>query len=403
MVKIRVEEEGRIRFPEGYEERWGLDEGREFIVEPTEDGFALRQARPDARRAYVEVTARCNLNCAICVRQVWRDHPGDMSWETFTAIVEQLRSFLDPSGLSPSGRSLRQVTFGGFGEPLIHPHIVEMIRRTGELGVETTITTNGLLLDRAMAEQLLEAHLGTVVVSLDTIHIQAYREARLEQGLDQVLENVRTLRALAAERRLLVPRIGLEFVATKSNREELTKLPGLASALGASFVLVSNLLPHRPEMMEELLYDSDQPLPIPIGWHAPRADWLLWGIVKLPRMKWGAQRRCRFIEDHSLVIGWDGSVVPCYALMHSYPYFIYGEPKEVSRYVLGNAMERPLVEIWTSEEYVRFRAKVREFRFPSCVDCGLTGCDYRAANEDCWGDVPSCADCLWAQDIVRCP
>ncbi len=393
MVKVTVGKEGCVRLPESYRERYGLDKWSGFIVEPTEDGFALRQARPDAHRAYIEVTAYCNLNCATCVRQVWLDESGSMSWDTFTAIIEQLEAFPD----------LRQITFGGFGEPLMHPHIVEMVRRAGELGVKTTITTNGLLLDRAMTGQLLEAHLDTVVISLDTIHAQAYRKASLEQGLDRVLDNVRAFRALAAERGLLVPRIGLEFVATKSALEELATLPGLARELGASFVLVSNLLPHRPEMIEELLYDSDQPLPISIGWHIPRADWLLWGIIKLPRMKWGALRRCRFIEGHSFAIGWDGSVSPCYALMHSYTCYIYGEPKEMSRYILGNVVKMPLVEIWTSEEYVRFRAKVREFRFPSCVDCGLIGCSYRQANNDCWGNVPSCADCLWAQDIVRCP
>lgn len=393
MGKIRVKKEGCIELPEGYRERYGFGEGSEWIVERMGDGLALRQVKTDVRQVYIEVTARCNLDCAICVRQVWRDQPGEMSWETFTTTIEQLKAF----------PHLRQITFGGFGEPLTHPRIVEMVRLAKELGVETTIATNGLLLDQTMAEQLLEAHLDAIVVSLDTIHIQAYREARLERGLDQVLENVKALWALAAERRLLVPRIGLEFVATKSNQEELAGLPGLASALGASFALVSNLLPHLPEMMEELLYDSDQPLPISIGWHNPRADWLLWGIVKMPRMRWGARRRCRFIEGRSLVIGWDGGVSPCYALMHSYPYYIYGQLKEVSRYVLGNVMERPLVEIWTSEEYVRFRAKVREFRFPSCVDCGLIGCDYREANEDCWGNAPSCADCLWAQDIIRCP
>jgi len=119
-------------------------------------------------------------------------------------------------------------------------------------------------------------------------------------------------------------------------------------------------------------------------------------------MKWGAWRRCRFVEDRALVVGWDGGVSPCYPLMHSYPYYIYGRRKEVSRYVLGRVPERPLAEIWTSDEYVLFRAKVREMRFPSCVDCGLA-CTYAEDNEDCWGNVPSCADCLWAQDIVRCP
>ena len=27
----------------------------------------------------------------------------------------------------------------------------------------------------------------------------------------------------------------------------------------------------------------------------------------------------------------------------------------------------------------------------------------RQDNQGCWGPNPSCADCLWAQDIVRCP
>jgi len=104
------------------------------------------------------------------------------------------------------------------------------------------------------------------------------------------------------------------------------------------------------------------------------------------------------------VVGWDGGVSPCYALSHFYPYYIFGRRKEVTRHTLGNVNESTLAELWTSDEYVRFRAQVRRFNFPSCVDCGLRDtCDIAAANEGCWGWCPSCADCLWAQDIVRCP
>lgn len=119
-------------------------------------------------------------------------------------------------------------------------------------------------------------------------------------------------------------------------------------------------------------------------------------------MKWGAWQQCGFMTDRAVVIGWDGGVSPCYPLMHSYPYYIYGRRKNVSRYVLGNVREAALSDIWQSEEYVRFRAKVRDFRFMYCVDCGLA-CDYAENNEDCLGNVPSCADCLWAQGIIRCP
>ena len=387
-----MERHGRLVLPAEYVARHELSEGSQLVFDPIEDGLALRFARPDARRVYIEVTALCNLNCAMCVRQVWRDPPGAMAWETFQAVVEGLRAF----------PNLRRITFGGFGEPLTHPRFSEMLALAAELGVGMTLTTNGLLLDEAMAKELLAAHLDTVVVSLDTVHIQAYGQARLEKGVDQVLDNMRRLRELARQRGQMLPRIGLEFVAMRSNLEWLSRLPELAHDLGATFVLVTNLLPHTLEMADEILYDRDEPLPTPIGWPVATGDWLLWGTAKLPRMKWGAWRRCRFVEDRALVVGWDGGVSPCYPLMHSYPYYIYGRRKEVSRYVLGRVPERPLAEIWTSDEYVLFRAKVREMRFPSCVDCGLA-CTYAEDNEDCWGNVPSCADCLWAQDIVRCP
>jgi MoaA/NifB/PqqE/SkfB family radical SAM enzyme len=264
------------------------------------------------------------------------------------------------------------------------------------------LTTNGLWLDQSMAEALLEARLDTVVVSIDEAHTAAYERIPLACGLDRVVDNVKTLRALSRERGLMAPRIGLEYVVTRGNLDGLARLPALARALGAAFALVTNLVPHTAEQADDILYDRDEPLQVPAGWPVASGDWVVWGTARLPRLRWGAHRRCRFVEERALVIGWDGGVSPCYALMHSYPYYIYGRRKDVSRYVLGYVADRPLAEIWASEEYVTFRAKVRDFRFPSCVDCG-EACAYAAHNQDCWGNAPSCADCLWAQDIVRCP
>jgi MoaA/NifB/PqqE/SkfB family radical SAM enzyme len=122
-------------------------------------------------------------------------------------------------------------------------------------------------------------------------------------------------------------------------------------------------------------------------------------------MHWGAERRCKFINDRATVVGWDGGITPCYALSHNYTYFtIDGRQKEVSRYILGNVHQLSLKEIWCSEEYVRFRSEVKAYHFPSCPDCDLReSCDLRQENKGCWGWNPSCADCLWAQNIVQCP
>lgn len=122
-------------------------------------------------------------------------------------------------------------------------------------------------------------------------------------------------------------------------------------------------------------------------------------------MSWGAERRCRFVQDKSLVVNWNGNVSPCYALSHSYDYYtVDGVLKHVGEHSFGNVNEQPLEEIWMNQEYNRFRSNVRAFHFPSCPDCDLREtCDLRQNNEACWGLNPSCADCLWAQDIVRCP
>jgi len=224
--------------------------------------------------------------------------------------------------------------------------------------------------------------------------------------LEQVLDNIRQLNEAKHKLGSLIPALGIEFVVLKSNLRELPELASLASRLCAARVLVSNVLCYTAEMREQMLYGYE-PLPslLASGWPVRTGAWVTWGTVELPRMHWGAERRCKFVYDHSAVVGWDGAVTPCYALSHNYEYLaIDGVKKAVSRYPLGNVNQAALADIWTSEDYVRFRSEVRAFRFPSCPNCDLReSCDLRQQNEGCWGWNPSCADCLWAQDIVRCP
>jgi tungsten cofactor oxidoreducase radical SAM maturase len=373
--------------------RLGLKPGEQFVVQQTADGIALHRALNDAQRVHLEVTTRCNLHCITCIRNVWADPLGEMSLGTFDRIVEGLRAF----------RNLKEIHFAGYGEPLLHPHIVEMVQRAKALGVRVTLTTNGTRLDAAMATELMDARLDRLFVSIDSPRPDAFREIRVGAELDAVVENLKRLQELRAQRHSYAPTIGLEFVVMKQNRSDVAELPALARAVGASFVMLTHLEPHTPAMAGEIAYNGAgfevQPS---AGWAVRVGDHIEWGTLVRPRGRWGARRQCRFVEGKGLVIGWDGGVSPCYALMHSYPYFIFGRRKHVSRYVLGNVNRTPLADIWTGEEYVLFRARVGIFQFPSCVDCGAD-CDYARHNDDCWGNAPSRADCLWAQEIIQCP
>ncbi|MCX7683060.1 MAG: tungsten cofactor oxidoreductase radical SAM maturase, partial [Anaerolineae bacterium] len=358
--------------------------------------MCIRDRRPDVRKVYVEVTTNCNLHCRTCVRNVWSEQPGDMSDLTFERLISQLEAL----------PQLEEIAFGGYGEPLAHPSLIGYLERVKARGLKVTISTNGTLLDKEVARELVRLAVDNLFVSLDGTAIQTYEYVRCGADLSTVLSNLELLNRIKAERNALFPRLGVEFVVLKRNIADLARLPELARRLQIQRVIVTHVLPHTPEIAAEAAYARDEaaPLPSAVGWPFRSGDWLLWGIIELPRMNWGAERRCRFITSRALVVGRDGAVSPCYALAHSYPYYIFGRHKTVTRYTFGNINETPLAEIWADPNYVRFRAEVRRFNFPSCVDCELrTACDIAASNDGCWGWCPSCADCLWAQGIVRCP
>ena len=395
MPRVVVGENGFFQLMKDSSEWNRLPQGTECWVEQTDGTIVLLPRLPDIRKLYVEPTTDCNLNCLTCVRNAWQDPAANMERGTFERLMAQ----------SESLPNLKSIIFGGIGEPLTHPEILDMLRLASERGLEITITTNGLLLDRAIASELIKLKLKRIVVSLDGVKPDTYEHVRGTTNT-QVLENIRSFNDVRRSLGSLLPAVEIEFVALKSNVEELRDLPDLAKQLAATRLLVSNVLAHTEEMRKEVLYGYEPQAPLPASsWPVKLDAWVLWGTPDLPSMHWGAEQRCRFIQDKATVVGWDGSVVPCYALCHNYSYYaVDGKQKQVSRYTLGNINQRSLTEIWTSEEYCRFRNEVRNFNFPSCPDCDLREtCDLRERNEGCWGWNPSCADCLYAQDIVRCP
>jgi tungsten cofactor oxidoreducase radical SAM maturase len=395
MPKITSDNTGRIAFPSEFLQRRNMRADSAYWLDERDGDLILHRCLPDAQKLYVEVTTRCNLTCHTCMRNVWEDPTAHMSAETFEQMMQSLSDL----------PGLKRVVFTGFGEPLSHPDILAMIEAVRRRGLAVTVGSNGVLLDAQTAREIVRLGVDRLVVSLDGVKPDTYAEVRGAQ-LAQVLGNVRGLNEEKRRTGSLTPALGIEFVALRGNVAELPELARLASCLGAARVLVSNVLPYTEDMRKEVLYGYEPRAPFAAADWPVRLDaWVTWGSLEVPRMHWGAEGRCRFVQDRAIVVGWDGGASPCYALSHNYSYFaIDGRRKQVSRWTLGNVGDCGLADIWMSEDYVRFRSEVRGFRFPSCRDCDLRDtCDLRERNEACWGWNPSCADYLWAQDIVRCP
>lgn len=407
-----VGKSGDLRLPEELRHRWGLAPGAEFLVRETTEGLLLRPSDPPLAKVYVEPTTTCNLRCRICVRNSWSEPVGSMEMATYGRLVDGLREV----------PSLRTMAFWGFGEPLLHPDIVEMVALAKELGAETELITNGLLLDKEMAERLVMAGLDTLVVSVDGTSPESYADIRSSADFRLVQEKVEGLHAVRRANSRDNPEIGLEFVVTRRNVSELPNLHRLAYSMEASFVVVTNVLPYTEEFKEEILYRlatgsyslarSKWSPEIVLPRIDARREYLepLLGLLRyggvidpLPRRSDGAEGYCRFVGEGAVAVAWDGEVSPCVALMHSYTCYVLGREKAIRRYTLGNVGREEITRIWDRDEYVQFRARVQQFDFSPCAHCG--GCQLAESNEeDCFGNqFPVCGDCLWARGVILCP
>jgi len=373
-------------------------------------------------KVYVEPTNACNLDCRTCMRHAW-DEPEDfMDWLVYERVVDGLVE----SGGAPAVRQRTgapvpgTVAFMGLGEPLLHPRLVDMVRLATERGLATEVTTNALLLDRVMADELVAAGLGQLVVSIDGASAETFGQVRSGASLSAVVRNVQNLHS----RREFVDgprvRVGLEFVAMRSNIGELPRLNRVAAQLGASFIIVSNVLAYTPELVAEALYDRSAsacaapPSTASPRWQLPRFDWdesvgasvgqaiaHAQGISIADQDLGTVNGRCPFVEAGACAVAWYGGVSPCPPLLHTYTCFVQGRQKRMTRWEVGGLREQAMSTIWADPGYVAFRDRVRRFDFTPCTDCG---CELAEGNlEDCLGNPhPVCGDCLWARGIVRC-
>lgn len=395
MPKIIANSKGQFTIPEDFLLRRRLEPQAEYWLDERDGDLILHFSLPDAKKLYIEVTTACNLNCHTCIRHSWVSPNAFMSMDIFHRIMDSL----------PGLPQLERVVFTSFGEPLVHPKIFDMIAAIRDYGLEVTLGSNGILLSEKVARKLVDLGVDLLMVSIDGVKPEVYEDVRDTQ-LDNVLHNLKRFNQIKEEAGTRKPTLGIEFVALKKNKDDLLDITDLATEINASQIIVTNVLPYSEEMNAEKLYGYEPVEPLKTSrWPAKSNSWGRWGVIELPRMHFGSEQRCRFVHNNSIVVGWDGEVAPCYALSHSYEYYaIDGVKKAVQRHSFGDIKKNTLAEIWMSEDFVRYRSEVRAFHFPSCADCDIRDtCDLRLSNEACWGMNPSCSDCLWAQDIVKCP
>lgn len=400
--------------------------------------------REHPSKLFVEVTSRCNMSCAMCVKQTsgGADPEGDLSIPLFRA-------------LAPAFPGLDAFILNGVGEPLLHPQLEEMIRAARErMPTEGWVgfQSNGLLLTDARAVSLASAGLDRICFSIDGVSPETFRKIR-EGGEIEGVE--RALAAMAAaKKRCGRPdlQVGVEFVVMRGNLRELPDALRWSAARGATFAIVTHVLPYDLYHGREAAFErnTDEAIAIFRKWEetgrregsdihryfdilwkyakspeeakilkfveAMRADAMGRGVfldmkkllsadrghvdeiagvfaeaeevarkegldLRLPGVSLKEKRKCGFVEEGGAFVSWQGAVSPCYFLWHRYSCFAHGWKQSVQPKVFGKLEERGILEIWNDREFRAFRESVIRYDYPYCTSCSLAPCDYVQTEE----------------------
>ena len=199
-------------------------------------------------KLFVEVTTRCNLNCFMCVKQNQANEliDGDFPSHLFAA-------------LEPAFPHLKTLILNGIGEPLLTLNLEAYIRRAKKLmPAEAWIgfQTNGLLMTNLRALSLVDAGIDRICLSIDAVTPEMFsrvREGGEVQAVDKAFEALKSAKQRCGSNGL---KVGVEFVAMRSNLHELPAAIEWAARRGASFAIVTHVLPYDKRHADEVAFGT---------------------------------------------------------------------------------------------------------------------------------------------------
>lgn len=272
----------------------------------------------------------CNLACAYCIHSVPTEQRGFVAGK---AVLDDeiYRKCID--GLMEFPHPLKMLRFAGTGEPLLHPHIADMVAYAAERGVADTIdiVTNGLALTEELSRALIAARLGRIRISIQGLDDAAYAHTR-RSGIFRTL--VEQIRFFYEHRQSSKVYIKIIDCALKEG-EEQTFLDTFGDI--SDFIAVEHLIP----AVSQIDYDS------------------LGGTADVTQNGAAVGHAAVCPQPfYMMQLNPDGMIVPCCSME--------------TPYILGDLAKESMRSIWQGKKMELFRRAQLEFhkgQYPICAKC----------------------------------
>ena len=190
-----------------------------------------------------EITRRCNLKCVHCRSSSGLEVDGhpDFDFAEAKRVLDDIASYAKPV-----------VVLSG-GEPLLREDVFDIAKYGGAKGLRMCLATNGTKVTEEICEQIKEADIKMVSLSLDGASAAVHDDFRSQKGaFDGTINAAR-----------LFKKHGISFLInssfTKRNQDEIPKIYKLAKEIGATAWYMFMIVPtgRGEDIMDELIAPDD--------------------------------------------------------------------------------------------------------------------------------------------------
>lgn len=151
-------------------------------------------------------TKTCNLKCMHCyMKSDAQKYKNELTTIEAKKFIDDLAEFKVPVLL-----------FSG-GEPLIRPDFFELAEYAQKAGVRPTLSTNGTLITREVAQKIKDIGVGYVGISLDGLKDVNDKFRGMEGAFAKAMQGIKNCVAVGQ-------RVGLRFTINHHNIQELDRI-----------------------------------------------------------------------------------------------------------------------------------------------------------------------------------